>query len=172
MTKEEYLKFFKECTDRMFAITKAKNEDYTAGSVNPYANFERVEALDIATTEQGFLTRMTDKLCRINSFCQRGVLSVKDESVEDTLMDLANYSILMMGYIRSKREKAFKPKEVNCIDERTGKITTIKLNPNDIDYHVTNASGAVVLTVRGEDAARYQADLAGGSYHPAIEWER
>jgi hypothetical protein len=46
---------------------------------------------------------MVDKLARINSFSQKGELQVKDESVEDTLLDLANYAILLAGYIRSKK---------------------------------------------------------------------
>lgn len=103
MTKEEYMNFHKECCDKMVTITKAKNSDYTGNSLDPFSNFSRVNALEICTTEQGFLVRMTDKLCRINSFVQKGFLLVKDESVEDTLLDLANYCILLAGYFRSKR---------------------------------------------------------------------
>jgi hypothetical protein len=100
-----YLAFHAECLERMTAITTAKNADYT-GSDDPFANFTRVEALGFASTEQGFLTRMTDKLSRIGTFVKKGVLQVKDESVEDTLLDLANYCILMAAYIRAKRETA------------------------------------------------------------------
>lgn len=46
-----------------------------------------------------------DKISRINSFTQQGVCNVKDESIEDTLIDLANYSILMAGYIKSKKQE-------------------------------------------------------------------
>jgi hypothetical protein len=49
---------------------------------------------------------MSDKFARITTFVNKGVLKVKDESVEDTLLDLANYCILMAGYIKSKRESA------------------------------------------------------------------
>ena len=106
MNKTEYMDFHKACCDKMVEITKQKNADYTGTSEDPFSNFTRVEALGICTTEQGFLTRMTDKLSRITSFAQKGFLLVKDESVEDTLMDLANYCILMSGYIKSKRVKA------------------------------------------------------------------
>lgn len=87
----------------MIATTKAKNADYTGSNADPFSNFTRVEILGITTAEKGFLTRITDKFCRIISFDQRGELSVKDETVEDTLMDLANYCILMAGYLRHKR---------------------------------------------------------------------
>lgn len=103
MTRDEYLEFHRECCDRMIAITMAKNADYTSGSNDPFYNFSRVEALGIASTEQGFLTRMYDKFARITTFVKVGVLAVKDESVTDTLLDLANYCVLMAGYIKAKR---------------------------------------------------------------------
>lgn len=104
MNKEQYFEFHDEFTRSMATITREKNSDYTGSSGDPFANFTRVEALGICSTEQGFLTRMTDKLCRISSFVQKGTLLVKDESVQDTLKDLANYSILMAAFIESKKK--------------------------------------------------------------------
>ena len=72
MTKEEFFIFFKQTTDNMYNISRSKNSDYTGLGVSPYANFERVEQLGICTTEQGFLTRMSDKLSRIASYCAKG----------------------------------------------------------------------------------------------------
>jgi len=89
----------------MIAITKAKNADYTGTNTDPFANFAKVDLMGICSVEQGFLVRMSDKVSRIISFVQKGVLTVKDESIEDTLLDLANYAILMAGYIKSKRNK-------------------------------------------------------------------
>jgi hypothetical protein len=104
MTKDQYFQFHARCLERMTVITKAKNADYTGSSTdNPFANFTRVEGLGICSTEVGFLTRMTDKLCRLASFASKGELQVKDESVEDTLLDLANYCILLAGYLESKK---------------------------------------------------------------------
>lgn len=105
MTKQEYFEFHKATTEKMFAITRAKNSDYTGAAPDPFSNFTCVEALGICSTEQGFLTRMTDKLCRLASFVQNGTLAVKDESASDTLLDLANYCILMAGYVESKKTK-------------------------------------------------------------------
>lgn len=105
VTKQEYVDFFaKECAI-MLEITKAKNADYTGNNADPFANFKAVELFGACSTEQGFMTRMTDKFMRINSFVQRGVLEVKDESVKDTLRDLAVYSILLNAYIESKRKE-------------------------------------------------------------------
>ena len=105
MTKAEYIQFHKDCCTKMSTITEAKNADYTGIGDDPFANFSRVESLGITDTTRGFLVRMTDKISRITSFAQKGILEVKDESVEDTLLDLANYSILLAGYIRSTKQK-------------------------------------------------------------------
>lgn len=103
--REDLLKDFEDTTKKMVEICKAKNADYSGAVEDAFANFARVETLGICKTEQGFLTRMTDKLCRIASFTAKGELQVKDESVEDTLLDLANYAILMRLYIKSKEVK-------------------------------------------------------------------
>lgn len=114
MTQEELLKFFDESAAKMRSIMAAKNHDYAGPTQNAdvgsdaFANFTRVEALGIATTEQGFLTRMTDKLCRVTTFANCGVLKVEDEKVTDTLLDLANYSILMAAYIKTKKLQSTK----------------------------------------------------------------
>lgn len=104
MDRKAYLEFHRAMCDRMIDITRVKNEDYST-SEDPFANFRSCELMNVASTMQGFLTRMLDKISRINSFAQRGQLSVKDESVQDTLLDLANYSILMAGFIKSETGK-------------------------------------------------------------------
>ncbi len=108
MTRDELLDYFDETVEKMRATLAAKNHDYAGNdkTVDAFANFTRVEALGIAPTEIGFLTRMTDKLCRVTTFCKSGVLKVADEKVSDTLHDLAVYAILMSGYIKTKKEKA------------------------------------------------------------------
>ncbi len=104
-SKEDLFLHMEEVTDKMKDICRKKNNDYTGVGVSPFSNFERVEQMGICTTEQGFLTRMTDKMSRIASFASKVELQVKDEGVEDTLIDLANYSLLMLGYIRQQKEK-------------------------------------------------------------------
>lgn len=103
MNRDDLLKFMVETHTTLIETTKRKNSDYAGkGGENPFANFERVEAMGICSTEKGFLCRMTDKMSRISSLVDSGDQQVKDESVTDTLLDLANYSILLMAYIKSK----------------------------------------------------------------------
>lgn len=106
MTKKDYMDFHRDFCHRMIAITKEKNADYTGTSNDPFANFRTIELLGVTSVEAGFITRITDKLRRICTFVQKGVLLVKNESVEDTLIDMANYCALLAGYIREKRNNA------------------------------------------------------------------
>ena len=102
MTKQEYFDFAQNFFNECIEISRKKNADYTGKNNDPFSNFSSVEVLGISA-EQGFLTRMFDKFKRISSFVENGELQVKDESVKDTLRDLANYSCLLAGYIESKK---------------------------------------------------------------------
>ncbi len=106
MDKAGLIAFHRECIEKMHTTLIEKNHDYAGASADPFSNFTRVEVLDICSPEQGFLTRMSDKFSRITTFVKQGVLKVKDETVVDSLVDLANYCILMAAYIKSKRDKA------------------------------------------------------------------
>lgn len=105
MNKEQYIQNFEALTKQMLEITKAKNADYTGDANAPFKNFTMVETIGFASTEQGFLTRIIDKVMRVSSFVKHGILEVADEKVEDTLLDCANYCLLMICYLRSKKDK-------------------------------------------------------------------
>lgn len=106
MNNKEFIEFHKECCDKMHGIVIKKNRDYSGSEGSAFKNFTNVEGLGIASTEQGFLTRMVDKISRVSILTKEDrEAAVKDEAVEDTLLDLANYCILMLGYITSKKKK-------------------------------------------------------------------
>lgn len=106
MNQMEFQAQFQAYLDKMKATMLVKNADY-AGALHtdPFANFTMVEKAGICATEQGFLTRMSDKFCRVATFVKKGILQVKDESVEDTLLDLANYALLLACYVKGKRDE-------------------------------------------------------------------
>jgi hypothetical protein len=85
---------------RCLEIAEAKNADY-ANEDDPFQNFRGVEVLGISV-EDGFLTRMSDKMARVSNLVRRDP-AVADESVLDTLSDLANYAILLRVYLEEKR---------------------------------------------------------------------
>lgn len=104
MNKKEYIEYHRKMCDKMVEITARKNSDYSLFD-DPFYNFKLCELIGVASTMQGFLTRMLDKISRINSFAHKGKLEVKEESVQDTLLDLANYCILLSGFITSEMDK-------------------------------------------------------------------
>lgn len=70
--------------DKLGKMFSSKNKDYGDSF---HKSFE----------EYGLLSsviRMSDKLNRLKSFAKNDDLSVKDESIRDTLLDLANYAIM------------------------------------------------------------------------------
>lgn len=103
LTRDELIEFSKRVHDKMLVTLAAKNADYAGVNKDPFFNFTRVEAMEVCSTEVGFMTRMMDKVSRICTFIKKGVLTVSDETVEDTLIDLANYCILFAAYLYGKR---------------------------------------------------------------------
>ena len=96
---ENYEKYQKQMND----ILKRKNSDY-AGIKGEYNNFEYCEKLGLCTTETGIMVRISDKMTRISNLLKQEA-QVKDESIKDTLLDLANYSMILASYIEDKNKK-------------------------------------------------------------------
>lgn len=104
MNKVEFLEYHKQFCESMYNISKSKSHDYAGYEESVFANFEVVERCGIAQVEVGFLTRMMDKISRINSFIKQGVCLVDDEKIDDSIKDLANYSVLLAAYITIKKQ--------------------------------------------------------------------
>lgn len=83
---------FLEITNQMLETYQRKNRDYG----NSYE-----QSLDKHGLIAG-VVRMEDKLNRINSLTKRE-RQVMDESMEDTLADLATYAVMTLVYIRGKQ---------------------------------------------------------------------
>jgi hypothetical protein len=129
MTKKEYFEFSEKFFAACVELSRRKNNDYTSGSDNAFANFQAVEQFGAATTEQGFMTRIIDKIMRLSTFVKDGQLQVKDESVTDTLRDLANYSALFAGYLESKKKKAIGLENVSNGDSQNRPAGNAFRNP-------------------------------------------
>jgi hypothetical protein len=102
MTPSELITFHRETFERLNEMIAKKNADYTGGD-DALKNFLMVEQFGAASASQGFFTRMVDKLARMASFVKKGVFEVNDESVDDTLGDIANYAVLWMAYLKVRR---------------------------------------------------------------------
>ena len=86
------------------ALCDDKNIDY-AQVQEPFSNFQMVEALKICETSTGILVRISDKIARIANLLKRnGKIAVSEEKLEDTMLDLINYSIILLSYYMYEQE--------------------------------------------------------------------
>lgn len=100
MNKGQFKEAFENTLTLLYKTMDVKNTDY-ATKDNPFSNFTLVNSLWITTVERWILVRMTDKLSRISNLIDSEA-KVKDETIIDTLVDLANYSIILKLYIEDK----------------------------------------------------------------------
>lgn len=77
-----------------------KNKDYGQDN-DPFANVRRSEQWGIAPWI-GAMVRATDKVTRLQTYAQKGTLA--NEGVEDSLLDLAVYSIIALLLFREQQE--------------------------------------------------------------------
>jgi len=86
---------------RFRAITKSMNELYEAKNKDYGDSFSKT------MDEFGIVSaaiRLEDKLGRFKRL-MKSESKVKDESIEDTLIDLANYSVMTLLYINGKKDR-------------------------------------------------------------------
>jgi hypothetical protein len=83
---------FIDITDSLTEIYQAKNQDYGNSFEKTLDRFGLVASI----------IRLSDKMNRIESLSQTKA-KVKDESIEDTLLDLANYAIMTVIWLRKNR---------------------------------------------------------------------
>lgn len=95
---------FKKITEDMFELYKAKNTDYGSSVHKTYQEFGLTS----------FLVRLSDKLNRAITLNRQDAM-VKSEKIEDTLLDLANYSILALIEMNKEKVEEIKYEEKkNC----------------------------------------------------------
>lgn len=94
MTREELLKHIKRLQAEELSLLDKKNRDYSRDD-DAFANFKEFGEL-------GFLVRMSDKLMRAKHLLA-GKAHFEEETIKDTLMDLANYANLLVAYLLEKK---------------------------------------------------------------------
>ena len=85
---------FAQITREMADTYAAKNHDYGNSFGESMDEFGLISAV----------VRMNDKMKRIKSFAKLcpEAMKVKDESIQDTLLDLANYAVMTLVEMRCK----------------------------------------------------------------------
>jgi hypothetical protein len=107
MSKERFHEIVKEMVD----LHDRKNHDY-AGS-DYLSNFLMCERMGIPAWK-GCLIRLSDKISRLMNIAKTDEVSVSDETVVDTLTDLAVYAIITR--ILYENSKAGKIQKTDAIE--------------------------------------------------------
>jgi hypothetical protein len=94
MTIKDEINLFKTLTKQMNDTFGAKRKDYGQTTTETYDKFGPVS----------MLTRMHDKLGRLDNLLGTDATNHVGEKVEDTLLDLANYALITILEMR-KRNK-------------------------------------------------------------------
>ena len=102
VNRDELLIFFDIFVKDMREIMEKKNHD-SSGVGDVFKNFRMVEDLGVTTTEIVLFTRWLDMVSRLGTLITTNESAV-DESIIDTLSDLANYSILLAAYLKFKNK--------------------------------------------------------------------
>ena len=126
---------FYELLDTMKKIHDAKRHDY-ANTDDVFANFRTCELAGIPAWK-GCCIRIGDKFSRIMGFAKKEKLEVKDESIKDTLIDLANYSIIALILYEEEEERSDRVKPNIDIDPIIGK----SFRKTKLDYENDSGQG-------------------------------
>ena len=95
MTKDNFIKNIEATYLRGVEIIKIKNRDY-AGDTDPFKNFRSASIAGIEV-DRAILIRILDKLSRISNLLNNEP-AVKDEKIEDTILDCINYLAILKAY--------------------------------------------------------------------------
>lgn len=103
MNQEQFLARLAEIYAGNVEISRRKNSDY-ADIADPFKNFRACEIYGVSAAK-GILIRMSDKMMRASNLIGRPG-NVPDESLLDTLSDLANYAAILRMYLEEEAKKA------------------------------------------------------------------
>lgn len=96
---------FLEMLTEMWLTNLRKSNDY-AQDKDPFSNFRRVENLGL-TPLQGILVRMGDKMSRLEELSKKENM-VEGETMHDTFLDIAVYSIIAAYAYEQQHPEIFK----------------------------------------------------------------
>jgi len=100
MNRNYLLEEMKEVFSNAIKIVDKKNRDYATNS-DPFLNFKGSEQVGVSVP-RGILVRIMDKITRVGNLLNKEA-SVKDEAIEDTLLDLCNYCAILLVYLKDAK---------------------------------------------------------------------
>lgn len=107
-----------QLTEQLIETYKAKNKDYGDSFADSFKEFGITSAV----------VRMNDKMNRIKSLSKGEDRQVKDESLIDSLMDLANYALMTVIELENEQMRGAEGEPGMCVNHNTFGINEFKKN--------------------------------------------
>lgn len=147
---------FSELLNEMHDIYERKNSGYAGqDSFDPFANFRMSEKLGISAFK-GCLVRMSDKFVRICNLTRDETNNKVNESITDTLIDLAVYSLIAICLFEEKTSKIYnepqKEKNVKYPTSILGKTVRIVDGGTDLGTAEVVATNSQRVLVKFKDS--------------------
>lgn len=89
-------KAFDDVVSQMLAVHRDKSHDY-ANQNNAYANFERQAGITNTSVDMVFFNAIAIKIARLTELVGNSK-EPKNESIDDTILDLANYAAIWLSW--------------------------------------------------------------------------
>ncbi len=86
--------------DRCIDLMRSKSNDYAEGG-DAFLNFKTAAQIAGISPEQTLLTLLGMKMSRLTQLISKGK-KAKNESVEDTMLDIINYVVLLRGMMHEQ----------------------------------------------------------------------
>jgi hypothetical protein len=106
-------KRFMELLDVMRDIHVRKNAGYSGDSPDAFSNFRESEDFNVSAFK-GCMVRMSDKWSRIKCLSKNPDNDKVGEAITDTLIDLANYSIIAVCLYEEENRKESVDEGIVC----------------------------------------------------------
>lgn len=105
MNQKQFFSHLENTFKSALKLVKKKNADYAEES-DPFKNFKFASLIGMSV-EDAILVRVSDKMARISNLIRNngGKTMVKDESIDDTCIDIINYIAIMMAYRENEKQK-------------------------------------------------------------------
>lgn len=107
MLRDEFIADLENTYKTAIEIVKKKNHDYSKDS-DPFSNFRAIAYILNRPPEEVIMMFVVNKISRATNLFGRDN-AVKDEAIEDTLVDCINYMAILKSYLSYGRKTTAKP---------------------------------------------------------------
>lgn len=108
MQPEQQVSLFEEFTTKQRDVLINKRSDY-ALSDDVMSNFKQVSNITNLTPEQSILVLIATKVARLGNLFSNKDKKVVNESIDDSILDLANYSFLLACAREETKQSLVRP---------------------------------------------------------------